>query len=217
MISRDENAYAYHEDTEYEIVTMVDVPPASLRRDDELNGELVAKTKVGTKWVEIRDADSKLIQRVLRDETVTIRRRVETKESRDRDHRVDGNRMILRQLVSYDAGFKRAIEKLNEDLGRYFFADYSRLQDLMEEQAEYRVMRRFDQAVTYCSEQDEFEGDLVDVLDDFCDTLRSEVLAPYRNRGIGRSSNQLSNLQEDVDNEAKLNFIDNAKYWRREA
>lgn len=184
-----------------------------IRRNDRIDGAKVSKITAGTKWVDVRDAADKRIIRVELGELVTVSRRYQTQASAKYLSRADQNVRLAKILAEDVDEVTEVLERMKRKLDDWGYIDYGPICDLIETQARVRVMKSFTQAVEYLAKNDDWEGDLVDALDEFRAELVKNLSSRHRNRALSRSSNMISNLMEDAEREAEAKFAD-WLYWR---
>lgn len=225
-------------DTEYEEYDER-VQLRHVREGDTLHvGEINFKVnikKTGTKWTEVFEAGHRIL-RDLNESLVTVTRRRQTKASRAADRRVDSNRAILRNLEEDldrpdddDAYWVRKVgEELDEmktrvNKGWLLGSDY--IGSLMLAQSRAKVRGEWLQAVEwaasgkkhvdrYKDDSPLWEGDLVDVLEEFIDHLNEKLVSMQSSFPLSRSSSVIENVMTDVDVWVVAEFIKDAKWWR---
>lgn len=214
MAFTDEDYYPIP-DSQYETYE-TETTARNVRRGDVLDGKKVKDNKTGPKWSDISDTSGKRIMRVYAGTTLSVTRKRETDVSREVSRRADKNRAIARELVNFDPleSMNVAAREIAKNISDYQQTSYWQIGNLLTSQAKAKVELRFRATVEYFAEKEDFDGDLVDVLDDFVADLKEGMLVSHRHRSISRSTNQLSNLIEDCEREAEAEFIHQAeRYW----
>ncbi len=181
----------------------------------DTHDRVVAKNKVGTKWSDIRDEEGFLIARLTNDTPVTVTRSRETKASRKATQRHDSNRKILRELERMKGATNPALDRAAKVLGsEYGYFDYSDVGTMLDGQATWRINNEFVHAWEYTltSDPEKFDGDYVDFVQEFVKDLTERLLTKTR-YAANRSTNQISNLMDDLQVQAMSTFIDNTKWW----
>lgn len=198
------------------------IPARQVRKGDVLTtGGTVADLTVGHKFVTARIADGRQLFRVPLDEEVRVYRRRETEASRERQRIYDKNRSLERTLeADFTADVAAAIAKINEHYEKDWTVGYQQIGALMEAQAERALWRRYAALVENAHSADARDdwalkgADHATLMDAYIEELKEQLTEGYSNLGIGRSSNQLSNLMEDVERAATVQFIRNRRwYW----
>lgn len=187
------------------------------RKGDRLDdgSPVFGRISNGHKYTRIFGLDEQQLLRVELDTIITVTRRRETEESRERTGRYDKIRRICRTLrdLDLDSDLESVLERLNGDAKQYHYADYGVVGMLISAQAERRVWAQFQQAAEWASKAEAATGDPVDFLDEYLDDLRNQLCAPHNHRSISRSTNVLSNLMDDAQLEQIAKFIDHTRWW----
>jgi len=191
------------------------VPARDVNAGDVISdGTVVHRSKNGTKWTELFDANEKRICRILSDTDVTVTRKHETEASREARLRWMLADRILDKYERNPMGeLDNAVKHLDKRVADYGSVDYGDVGNLLTANARREVLGYFQHTCDARASQEDYEGDIVDVHDEFIEGLKVLMSSAYRNRGISRSSNQLSNLMEDVLEEARADFIHRSYIW----
>lgn len=178
--------------------------PAKARKGDTLNGRKVGEVKSGPKWVHIFDEDGRSIIRVPRDgiTRLVVQRPVETEESQEARRLAYRTESILRAIPASrkrleDYGLEVATRCSNGGRG----PDWSLYTNLFQAQAEAQLW----DVVAHLIESR--EATPIEAHDMVIERCKKDLLEGHSIRGISRSTNQISNLMDEVSNEAKVDFI----------
>lgn len=197
----------------------VDVAVEDVRRTDELmdrseNLRIANAIKRGPKWIEVRDADAKLIVRAERGTTVTVGRKFETRESIEAKKEARATELLEGCIRDREVEMRKAQAKLNARLDQYGQVDYSEIGNLMTAQADNKVWARFEAVVEGAkSDSHPLHGEtLVGIYNRMVQQFREDAFPSYGGNAMSRSTNVLSNLMEDLDRDAIARFV-NVLRW----
>lgn len=202
-------------ETEYEYVEETK-RIGNLRRGDNVQGwPAIGEIIHGHKYLTIKDSSGKQILRELAtaeflNSEVQVRVRRQTPASRAADRRYDGNISILRELRLYEQNYVGAKERFHARWEEWGALNYDFVGSLLNSEAKYKLWAAFAANIEYELEQGK---DHVQAMTDFVAMLKDRILKGYLVKGISRSSNQLSNLMEDVSNEAMIEFIQESRWY----
>ncbi len=200
--------------TTYETKTFT-ILANKIRKDDTIDGALVSTVAVGNKWVQVREDDGKLILRCLKSDSIQVDRAVETQQSVKADLRSRTNRKLCRKLSGdLRESVSDAQALVNEHLDTYTHASYDRVGTLLVAQENYRVWMTFKTAVDCQSTLDESEyKDICAIYEAYVAELKASFFSGAGGiRALSKSSNQLSNLMDDIALAAKTKFIEDSRW-----
>jgi hypothetical protein len=202
-------------ETEYERVEM-QVRADEVRKEDQLlnNASLEVKArKTGTKWTELFDFEGGKIMRVLNDTTVTVLRKQETKGSAVAYELWWRETKLAKRFTTDPRDvFMAEVQKFNEHIANDYQLDYTRYGAIMEAQEKYTLERRIRQSLEH--QYTEEGKTLVEAWNAFVEHIRLSLTEGYGGTwGISRSSNQVSNLIEDVQRQVLVEFCREAKWY----
>lgn len=180
----------------------------------------VHSVKVGTKWVELRDVIGKLIIRAEVGTEVSVARDVETEESKERRLRAKKNEMIREAVAKRDVNSaqKKALAVINKAVEEGYQVSSFQMADLLAAQAEDKVYDRLGAFITnnVGREIEDKVWDEVDAYEAYRETMKERLLGSYdMTRGLSRSTSMVSNLMDDAEREATVEFIRHGilKWW----
>lgn len=202
-------------DTEYEYVEM-EVEARNAQIGDQLVNHGLAKVadvKVGTKWTEASARGGKRLFRTLNDITITVRRKNQTAESRAADLRVAVTQTLARNLSNTHSEdlVGPTQYRLNHDIDCGYAIRYDTVDDLLHLDARRVLDLQMRAAIEFQLNQVEFTGDLFDAYHLYIEDLKNTIATGYFGN---RSSNQMSNLMEDIKVEAMRDIVREAKWMR---
>lgn len=183
----------------------------------EVSGRKVATKKAGTKWIVFRDADDNLIKRVELDSMVTVKRRKLTEASARAEHRHEANMTLVRELEKgIPQDLEDAVRKLSKTvIDKGYLPSYTDIGDILEAASRRKVLAQWFQAVEFQASpecKDRHDGDLLDFHRAYVAELtKASVMYAHQHRAISRSTNMVSNLMDDCDMEATVQFIN--RHW----
>lgn len=199
------------------------VPLHMIRKGDVLAGHRVSEIIRGHKYVTIKGAGGRQLMREPVDTPgkVQVHRDRETQESRDARLRAMKNNDVVNALAGYEADWTAAKANFEKELtegtwGRMRSEFYG---SLMSADARHQVWAGFAHVVEVAqapnSESPLAGLDHVAVYEAYCDLLKEQVFAPYSNGPLGRSTNTIDNLQDDVLRHARVEFVTRglSYYW----
>lgn len=192
-------------------VRVEEVAARYVQQGDILANHTVGEVKRGTKWADISDTEGKRILRVPLSDLVSVERQYPTEESVNARGRAHRNERIARALATRTDQIQEALDKLNKHYAEYGYLRHWEVEPLIAAAAEEKVWRRFVSAVSHYEEQEDFEGDLVDVVEEFKEHLKEGLTGEYRHRALSRSTSIVSNLMDDCDTAAEAAFVN--KHW----
>lgn len=180
------------------VLALTTIKVSALRAGDEFQGKTVKEVKVGTKNATITTTEGKKIVVPLT-ETALVIREERTPEA---DHAADIKYRTERAeqaIAKAQARFDTAVKEMNEQLTKYGHADSFRMANFIQAQANNRVWSLVSKKA---------KEDNISVLE-----AADRVADYYRKRhymiksGISRSTSVVSNVMEDAENEAILEFL----------
>ena len=181
----------------------------------------VHSVKVGTKWVELRDVIGKLILRAEVGTEVSVARDVETDESKERRLRARKNEMIRKAVAERDVNSaqKKALAVINKAVEEGYIVSSFQTADLIAAQAEDKVYDRLGAYITNNVGRELEDGTVIDetaAYEAYRESLKERLLGSYDlTRGLSRSTSVVSNLMDDAEREATVEFIRHGilKWW----
>lgn len=178
-----------------------------IRKGDVLvvNGSArIAETvKVGTKWVEVRDQNGKLIDRDERGTVLAIRRKYETEASKEARKRQLKNEQYEYDLQRWEPEAPGAAQKVAESIENYGYANWSVLTRLVGAQANDKLWNEWKEAHRYYTEDQGL--DTVDAMEAYRAKKTEELVRHARG---GQSTSAISNVLVDADAAAIARFVD---------
>lgn len=198
----------------------------TVKIEDVLKGDTFARAgkekvvhaaKLGTKWVELRDEQGVLIIRQQVGTTVPVAREVETDESKARRNRALSNETIRKSVAKRDVNTAttKALAKINEKVAQGYTISSFEMSDLIAAQAEDRVYDRFTAFVTNnVGRVNEETGEVVDetaAMEAYREILKDRLIGAFDlTRGLSRSTSVVSNIMDDAEREATVEFVRHA-------
>lgn len=175
----------------------------------------VGQVKVGTKWVELRSGAGTLLIRAERGTEVTIAREVETEESRNARHRANKNAVIRRFMDSREVNQAqlKVLAELTEQAEKGYYADSFKMTALLAAQADDKINDSFAAFVTNNVGREFEDGSTI--IDEVAayEAFKEELVERLTGRGydltrgLSRCTSMASNLMDDAEREAIVNFI----------
>lgn len=198
----------------------------TVKIEDVLKGDTFARAgkekvvhaaKLGTKWVELRDEQGVLIIRQQVGTTVPVAREVETDESKARRQRALKNETIRKSVAkrNVNTATTKALAKINEQVAKGYTISSFEMSDLIAAQAEDRVYDRFTAFVTNnVGRVNEETGEVVDetaAMEAYREILKDRLIGAFDlTRGLSRSTSVVSNIMDDAEREATVEFVRHA-------
>lgn len=179
---------------------------------------VVHAVKLGTKWVELRTEDGMLIIRQQVGTVVPVAREVETDESKARRQRALKNETIRKSLDKRETqhATKKATAKIQEKLEKGYLIDSFTMSKLIAGQAEDKVYDLLAHRMESVGRELE-DGTIVDetfVYERFVEEMKERLIGGYDlTRGLSRSTSVVSNVMDDAEREAIVEFIRHGKLF----
>lgn len=193
-----------------------------VRVGDYVRGTRVEKIIRGHKYITLQDEHERTILRgeILADEEHGVGRRTQTKESRDAQRRWLRNMNLVRALANWKSDRAAARQALKERLDGEYSITYGDYDSILLAEARAEVWAGYAAVVDFMhnltdTEHELYGGDHFDAYESYCESLKDRFFNQYSNGALSRSSNQMSNLIEDVVREERMKFIARGEtyYW----
>lgn len=191
--------------------TEITIPAENIRAGDVLveGGTRVASVKSGSKWTYLRDENEKVVAEIQNRDEVKVRRQEPTPEFSTEQYRARANRVLAERITARYGSLKAVQAKINEDLEKDGFVDYSVVSRLLQVQAESKILAEFAEVASRSGENGE---DLVDVMREFADHLTHRLVREGRQSALMRDQSVVANLMVDVNREAMAEFVEKARW-----
>lgn len=182
---------------------------------------IVHSVKVGTKWVELRNNIGKLIMRVEAATELTVGREFETDESKAARERAFRNEAIRKSVAKKDVNSNtlKALAALTEQAEKGYIADSFKTSALLAAQAEDKVADGFGAFVTNnVGRVNKETGEVIDetaAWEAYIEVLKERLLGRSYDmtRGLSRSTSVVSNVMDDAEREATVEFVRHGGGW----
>lgn len=186
---------------------------------------MVGRTSTGTKWTELfKTRTDHKIMRVPNHTEITVTRRRATDTYRDASQRADANRRIARNVAA-DLGdpnmtaateVRLGLEKCIEKLDQGWLLQSNDIREIVTAQATAKIRAQWIDAVQYVASggREDFNGDLIDLLDEFIADLKNRLVQMQSSFALSRSTSVIENVMTDTDMWAIAQFIDQARWWK---
>lgn len=194
----------------FEIKT-VETTVENVRKGDIIGGATagwkVETVKVGTKWVELRDADGKLIVRTEVGAQIDVEREIETEESIKARETARATKQLQEMVDGSQADVDRALKSYTEYVTNNPF-NISDPSGVMMAQASHHELQR----IASILDGNDKASTLLEAAEIWKRQTVKDLTGRFSTRALSRSTSVMSNLSEDIEREAKLILLDKLEW-----